>query len=120
MSNDFRLPVTFLIVLDQVLVARDIELTILDSKPDARAVVARRLEEVDLSGVEGQLAAAFVPPDLSDADRARLRERLARDGGRLVLVGQDHGEEIGPAVALPFPFKREDVTQLVASLAAQT
>lgn len=116
MSNDFRPPVTFLIVLSQVLVGKDIELTILDSIPKARTILARRLGEVDLAGIVGRLAAAFIEPHASGADRARLEARLAQDDGRLVLVGEDRGVDIGPAVALPFPFKRDDVTRLIARL----
>jgi hypothetical protein len=119
MSTNFPLPDTFLIILNEVLVAKDIELTISDMRPEARMVVARSMSEVDLAEIGGELAAAFVRHDLSNADRLRIAERLQRDGGLLVFVGQEVAPVPAGESVLPYPFSRDDVTNLLSMVRSE-
>ena len=99
----------FIVSVDEILVACDIELSIAELHPSARIIVARTLDEVaDLLPEAGRVEAAFVQSDAQRFLASRLGQRLAADGGRLVLVGQDTASAT-MALCLPQPFSHMDV-----------
>lgn len=109
-------PSIFIVILDAVLVARDVEMTIYALRPDARVVVARTTAEAEAFLGEGPIEAAIVQSDAPAFMGSSLRRRLAADGGLVVLVGHD-SHTVGDGVALlPLPFTQEDVEIVVAGL----
>jgi hypothetical protein len=113
MHDAGSLPPIFVVVLDEVLVARDIELIIGDVRPDARIVVARTLVDAETKLPEGRIEAAFVQRDAVRFFASALGNRVACDGGRLILVEQVLQAAVDRVSVLSFPFSREDVEQLV-------
>jgi hypothetical protein len=113
MQNSGTMPPIFVIVLDEVVVARDIELIIGDVRPDARIVVARTLSDAETHLPYGRIEAAFVQRDAVRFFASALGDRVAKDGGRLVLVEQVFDAATDGVSVLSFPFSREDVELLV-------
>jgi hypothetical protein len=104
----------YIIILDEVLVARDIEFTIGDVRPDATVVVARTNEDGEAILPLGRVEAAFVQRDAARFLASAIGQRVSGDGGRLVLVGQEPSAATDGVLVLPYPFAREDVAALLA------
>ena len=106
----------FVVVLDEVLVATDIELIIGDLRPDARIVVARSVERAADDTPDGRIEAAFVQGDATRFLASTIGQRVARDGGQVILVGREPSEATEGVSVLPFPFVRDDVAALLAGV----
>ncbi len=104
----------FIVILDEVLVAQDIELIIGDVRPDAKVVRARTLEDGIAIVPAGRVEAAFVQRDAARFLASAIGRRVAGDGGQLVLVGHEPALAAKGVAVLPFPFARENVTALLA------
>ncbi len=104
----------FIVILDEFLVARDIEMIIGDLKPDARVVFSRGLDDAAVRALQGRVEAAFVQRDAAVFLASAMGKRVVGDGGRLIFVGQERNEAPEGVAVLPFPFAREDVARLLA------
>ena len=80
-------PAIFLVVMREVLIARDIEMIIRDLRIEAQVVLACTLDEATAAVPAGRIEAAFVQMDVGDFVSTELSRRVATDGGRTVLVG---------------------------------
>jgi hypothetical protein len=120
MSDEGKSTPLFIIVLDEILVARDIEMLIGELWPDARVLVARTLIEAEAEAPEGRLVAVFVQREAAQLPATALGQRLARDGGRLVRVGWE-GDVVEDGVSiLRLPFELKDVEALLAGTARRS
>jgi hypothetical protein len=113
-AGNMPAPPIFILILDEVLVARDIELIIGDVRSDAKVVVARTLEDGAAIVPPGRVEAAFVQRDAARFLASAIGRRVSGDGGRVVLVGQEPSEAMDGVSVLPFPFARDDVAALLA------
>jgi hypothetical protein len=105
----------FVVVVQEILVARDIEMIIRGVVPGALVLLAPGLEMAAESLPPGRIDAAFVQTDPQDLARSALGQRVAADGGRLVLVGIEPDIRAPEGWArLPFPFSESDVSALLA------
>lgn len=97
----------FLVLLPEVVVARDLAETLAELTPGARVVVARTVAEagVALSRIPA-LTCAFVALGLEQLRASGLESSILALGGRIVLVGAEPGAEIAASghVALDLPF----------------
>lgn len=108
----------FVVALHEVLVARDIELVIRDTWPDACIVVAQTLDQASSSSPAGRIKAAFVQMDATSVVASCLGRRVAADGGRVVLAGAEKDQGLPEGwKALPFPFAGNDVQSVLADVA---
>ena len=112
--QDAELEHLFIVSVDEILVARDIEMSIAELFPKARIIVGRTLSEVASQVPQAvQVVSAFVQCDPALFLASSAGQRLVEDGGRLVLVGQD----AAPGVqTLPQPFTHNDVEAALAAL----
>ncbi len=107
-------PAIFLVVMREVLIARDIEMIIRDLRIEAQVVLTRTLDEATAAVPAGRIEAAFVQMDVGDFVSTELSRRVATDGGRTVLVGLEATTVLPDGwSALPFPFSGDDVTSLL-------
>jgi hypothetical protein len=106
----------FIIVLDEILVARDIEMVVSELRPDVRVLVARTLAEAEAEVPEGRVAALFVQQEAVRLPASPIGQRLARDGGRIVLVGQEPDKAENGTSVVRLPFALNDVEALVAGI----
>jgi hypothetical protein len=111
------LPV-FVVIMDEVLIARDIEMIISDMTPDAAFVIARSLSEAVARAPFGPITAAFVQGDLARFKVSPIGARMSDDGGVVILVGQEPGWAPDGVAVLPFPFTRGDVAALISTVMA--
>jgi hypothetical protein len=119
MQNDMamsRVPI-FIVIIDEVLVARDIEMIIDETAPDAAVVVARTVNDPDVVVPEGRIVAAFVQGDMARFIASAIGARVLMDGAKLVLVGQEPATTTQDLVVLPYPFAADDVADLVSCVA---
>jgi hypothetical protein len=107
----------FIVILDEVLVAQDIEMIISDIAPDAAVVVARTFNDPNVRVPEGRIVAAFVQGDLAQFKASTIGAQVMADGARLVLVGQEPAASPQGVVILPYPFAAGDVGNLVNCVA---
>jgi hypothetical protein len=106
----------FVVVMDEILVATDIELIIGDLRPDARIVVSRSVERAADDTPDGRIEAAFVQSDAARFLTSTIGQRVVRDGALVILVGREPGEESAGISVLPFPFVRDDVAALLGGV----
>jgi hypothetical protein len=105
----------FIVVLDEVLVARDIELIIRDTHADTKVIVARSLDALkDLP--DGQIGAAFVQAEADQVAKSEIYKRVQGDGGRIILVGHDSDQGADDFLVLPLPFVQANVAALLAKI----
>ena len=117
---DGTLEPVFVVVLREWLVARDIEMIIRGIATEARVILARTLDEALAAIPPGRIKAAFVQADAHDFARSDLGLRVAKDGGRTVLVGVDPVKGLPEGWAeLPFPFAEQDVSALLVAGCAE-
>lgn len=109
------LPV-FVVIVDEVLVAQDIEMIMRDIAPNAAVVVARSLSEAVERAPAYPITAAFVQGDLAGFRGSAMGARMSDDGGAIVLVGHELGGAPDGVAVLPFPFTRGDVAALIGSV----
>ena len=115
--QDIALKPHFIVSVDEMLVARDIEMSIADLRPDAQIIVARTLAEVAAQlPQEGRVEAAFVQCDAARFLASGAGQRLIADGGRLVLVGQGVETATAGMQTLPQPFAHADIQGVLADL----
>jgi hypothetical protein len=107
-------PPFYIVVLDEVLVARDIELMIRDLRPDAVVIVAQSLEAAAADLPDAPIKAAFLQGDAQRIHASVVGQRLLRDGVRTVMVGREVDEAAEGVSVLPFPFSQADVAALLA------
>jgi hypothetical protein len=104
----------FVVVMREVLVAQDIEAILMDAAPEASVILAPTLEEAEaglLKRKEVRVAAAFVELDPVVVSGSTLGQRVAADGGRLVLLASESTDTLPQGwTGLPFPFAEADVT----------
>jgi hypothetical protein len=110
-------PPLYIVVMEEVLVARDIEMMIRDLRPDATVIVAQSLGAVEAELPDTNITAAFLQADPPRILVSAVGQRLLRDGGQTILVGHEPGEAAEGALVLPFPFARGDVVALLAGAA---
>jgi hypothetical protein len=104
----------FVVVLRELLVARDIEMIIRSIAAEARVILARTLDEALAATPPGPIKAAFVQAEAEDFAQSSLGRRVATDGGRTVLVGGEPRKTLPAGWAeLPFPFAERDVSALL-------
>lgn len=86
----------YLVVIDEVLIARDIALTITDQEPEASVLIASSLTEAEeaLSKVSN-LVLAFVNVRPRTFAESALAQAISKRGGRVVLLGYE-AEAVGP------------------------
>ena len=107
----------FIVCVDEILVAHDIDMSIADLHPDAHIIVARTLAEVAAQlPQEGRVEAAFVQCDATRFLASGAGQRLVADGGHLVLVGQDADTENPGVQILPQPFDHANIQGVLADL----
>jgi hypothetical protein len=109
-------PPVFVVILDEVLVARDIGLIIGDLWPHARVVIARSPEQAAGLVPDGPIHAAFVQRQARQFAGSALGQRMTRDGGLVVVVGQEPAEGAEAVTALPIPFAGADVAAVLKTL----
>jgi hypothetical protein len=109
-------PAIIVVVLQELLVARDIEMIVRDARPGARVLVAQTLHEAVDSLPQGRIALAFVQVDAATIAASSLGHRVAADGGRVVVLCEEMTRRLPQGwKALPFPFVSADVASLLAS-----
>jgi hypothetical protein len=108
-------PPLFIIVVEEALVARDIELTILELRPEAVVIVTQSLGAAAAALPEGRLEAAFVQGDAESSFASFVGQRILRDGGHLILVGREADDLTAGCLLLPFPFAQADVAALLSA-----
>ena len=104
------------IVVDQALIARDIELIVKEMRPDVTVIVARNVSEIATAltpDIQIELAfvdAIAVAMALSGGNSAHWT------GSRVVLIGhdQDAVPKQNDWALLPYPFTNRDVQNLLA------
>ena len=107
----------FVVVVREVLIARDIEMSIRDLWAEAQIVPARTAQDALAAVPAGPIKAAFVEMDVTEFGSTELGRRVAADGGRTVLVGHEATTALPEGwTALPFPFSGEDVTALLTGV----
>ncbi|MES2913530.1 MAG: hypothetical protein V4753_00310 [Pseudomonadota bacterium] len=104
------------IILKEVLVARDIEMTVRESRPEASVFVARTLHEAVDALPLGRIEVAFVQSDPRTIATSPLGRRIAAEGGRVVVLSEDiRGALPVGWAALPFPFSSKAVAELLSA-----
>ena len=89
-------PRTYLIVMQQVLIAQDLALTIADHDPRANVIVASTPAEAEAAlAPVAHVVIAFVADAPSLFQESTLARTITARGGRVVLLG-DEAEDIGP------------------------
>jgi hypothetical protein len=107
----------YVVVMREALIARDIEMIIRDFDPSAYVAVAATLHEVNASLPHGRIMMSFVQMGAADIAVSPLGQRVAADGGRMVLVGIDATDPLPERCSvLRFPFTGQDVETLLAGL----
>lgn len=112
-ETQFLPPCVFIVILDEVLVAKDIAMIIDDLRPGSRVVIARTLAEAADTAPDGRIEAAFVQRDVQHFADSAIGRRVARDGARVVLVGHEPSAAVDGVSVLPFPFAAETVASLL-------
>jgi len=101
-------------VLREVLVALDIEMTIRKICAGVQIILANSADEAAILYPEGRISAVFVQMNAADYGASPLSRRVTADGGKAVLVGY---EPVVPLPqdwrALPFPFAEQDLSALL-------
>ena len=107
-------PAIIVVILQQVLVARDIEMIVRDLRPEARVLLARTLPEAVDALPEGRIEIAFVQLDPAVVAASPLGRRAAADGGRVVVLCEEQGTRLPDGwTALAVPFASDDVASLL-------
>lgn len=106
------------IVLPEVLIARDIAMVARSVRPSAQIFLARTLSEAAALLPEGVIEVAFIQSDAATIAASCLGQRLATDGGKVVVLCEETDSNLPQGwKALPFPFVSDDVVSLMADLA---
>jgi hypothetical protein len=117
MSDTNGAPRTYLIVMQQVLVAQDIALTISDHDPGANVIIASTHAEAEAALVTvADLVLAFVADAPWQFMASSLGQAIMARGGRVVLLGEA-AEEAGPTAqwgVLDQPFTTDAVLKHLA------
>ena len=74
------------VILPEVLVARDIEMIVRERRPKAHVLVARSLGEAMGSMPSGRIEVAFIQLDPRIVANSPLGHRISAEGGRVVLL----------------------------------
>lgn len=109
----------FIVTLDDFLVARDIEMMIHDMRPEVQVVVARSFDDALFHAADARIETAFVQCDAARVLASPLGARVLRDGGHIVLVGQEPAEVSDGLSVLPFPFGQKDIALLFAGVSTK-
>lgn len=112
-----NLSAIIVIVLSEVLVARDIEMIVRSARPGAQIVLVQTVNEAVNALPPGRIEVAFVQADAAMIAASALGRRIAADGGCVVVLYEEV-EEGSPEgwKALPFPFASEHVVSVLAGL----
>ena len=109
-------PAIIVVILNEVLIARDIETIVRGVRPGARVLLAQTLHEAADSLPRGRIELAFVQVDSAVIAASTLGQRVAADGGRVVVLCADEGRQLPQGwTALPYPFASADVASLLAA-----
>lgn len=102
------------VILPEVLVARDIEMIVRERRPKAHVLVARSLGEAMESMPSGRIEVAFIQLDPRIVANSPLGHRISAEGGRVVLLSEDLRQGLPDGwTSLPYPFASEDVAALL-------
>ena len=106
------------VILQEVLIALDIEMIVRESRPNAQVLVARTLGEALEILPSGRIEVAFVQLDPRTVADSALGHRIAAECGRVVVLSEDPGPRL-PAgwTSLPYPFASKDVEALLTESA---
>ena len=108
-------PAIIVVILQETLVARDIEMIVRNARPGVRILVARTLREAWDTLPQGRVEVAFVQVDAETIAASTLARRVAADGGLLVVLSEEKSRKLPLGwKALPFPFATADVASLLA------
>ena len=114
-SEAMDAPAIIVVVLQEVLVARDIEMIVRDLRPTARVLLAKTLPEAVNGLPKGRIEVAFVQVDAATIAASPFGRRVAADGGRVVVVCEERNRRLPQGwKALPFPFASADVASLLS------
>ncbi len=109
-------PAIIVVVLQEMLVARDIEMIVRDARPSARVLVAQTLHEAVDGLPKGRIEVAFVQVDSATIAASSLGCRIAADGGTVVVLCEEMTGRLPQGwKALPYPFASADVASLLAA-----
>lgn len=117
-ASDIKdLPAIIVVILQEVLVARDIEMIVRDFRPGARILLAQTLREAVDALPMGRIEFAFLQVDAATIAASTLGRRVDADGGKVVVLCEERGPSL-PAgwTAMPFPFASDDVASLLANV----
>ncbi len=113
-SDPIDPPAIIVVVMQEVLVARDIEMIVRDVRPGARVLVAQTLHEAVDALPQGRIEVAFVQVDAAIIAASTLGRRVAADGGRVVLLSEEKGRRLPEGwKTLPYPFASADVASVL-------
>lgn len=105
------------IVMDDVLIAEDLALTIAEAAPTAQIVKVSMLAQVQAAIADsGRVRLAFINANPSMLRGSSLAQMFSAHGTRVVLTGlwDDAQAAVHGCEALPFPFATEDVYAVIA------
>lgn len=115
MTKTEKRPVV-LIVMQSVLIANDIEQTILEAWPNAEVITTSTIA----SGEEAianhrRIEIAFLELDRTNVPPVRLADLVTQGGGKMVMLGYEQGAPSFPAnwSKLNFPFTTDDLLGLL-------
>jgi hypothetical protein len=117
-ARDFEaLPAIIVVILPEVLVARDIEMTLWDLRPEAHVLLARTLHEAEEALPPGRIELTFVQLDPARFAASALGRRSAADGGKVVVLCEDRRNGLPDDwFALPVPFASDALALLLSGL----
>ena len=110
-------PAIVVVIQQEVLVGNDIEVIVRDVLPKARIVLAKTLHDALDNLPEGRIEVALVQVDPAKVAASTLGQRVAADGGRVVvLCAEESGRLPQGWKALPYPFASADLANLLSDL----
>lgn len=107
-------PAIIVVVLKEVLVARDIEMIVRDCRPSSKVLLAQSLRDAVSALPSGRVELAIVQQDAATIAASTLGQRVAADGGKVVVISEDEGRRLPDGwTALLLPFASDDVASLL-------
>lgn len=108
-------PALCIVVLREMLIAHDLSLMIADARPDLVVKWSATHEDALLHLEDGgHVVMALIAPPPHAFSPTDLAARIARDGGMVVFLGYDKGDDpmaeaADQFISLPYPFGLADV-----------
>jgi len=107
----------FVVVVKEVLVARDIQMIVQELRPDAHVLLAPTLREAADALPPGRIEVVFAQTDGAAVAKSGLSPRVVADKARVVLVGEEEAPGLPEGwSALPFPFFGESIASLLSGV----